>query len=384
MSLQTKMYQHEAPPPPFVWDRIADALDVMETNTFQEKLYHNEVTAPSNVWQNISFSLDNLQRFEEVRNHEANAPAGAWQNIFFSLENLQRFEDVKNYEVNAPANAWQNIASLLDNLQTFENIRNYEVKAPQNVWEAIETGLDKNASAIKKGKVISFNPFKRIAVAAALLASAGLGYYLYSKDSNATINSGNNIAKETSKPNVLDTVNTIAPSIVEPKIITGNKQVVAKNNITNVTPKINNQKETVIAKNNRVVNNDDNAITPSIRRRSLEQDLAIVVEGRPTLYVKPGTSITPDITYVGTEGDNAIVTGPSGASFSISKLLINKLYLSFNAGNRDEMELLDQRIADAAVWRAKYEKWKKNFEENFFTSGTMGGFIEEVVQATKE
>ncbi len=349
MSLQQKMYQHEATPPSFIWGSIADALDVMETETVQDKLYNNEVTAPANIWPNISFYLNNLQTFEELRNYEITPPQHTWQAI----------EGVLDQDI-----VWQ------------KKMYDVEVTAP----DAVKKSVFDNIDGIKKGKVISIAPFRKIAAAAALLVTAGLGYYFYNTQRNNTNAVANNNAtkQEVILPKLLDTLHD--------NIVTENNPTeIAANKTSNKLAIINTvqQKQQLLPKRTTIVKNNtvDNIIK---RTRTRAQDLAILVEGEPTLYVKPGTSITPDITYVGSEGDHVIVTGPSGASFSLSKLLVNKLYLSFNAGNRDEMELLDQRIAEAAVWKAKYEKWKKNFEENFFKSGTMGGFIEEAVQATKE
>jgi hypothetical protein len=357
MSLQNKMYQHEATPPIYIWGRIADALDVMETETIQHKLYNNEVTVPSNVRSNIFFYLDNLQTFKTLRSYEVHPPQLVWHNIEASLdENMAWQRTVYNAEITAPDTVKKNVFNTIDNS--------------------------------KRGKVVSIVSFKKIAAAAALFVTAGLVYYLYN---SASSNSSNNIVvnNNVKKEAVLTAIDTVYNN----KVVENKNNDVASNDMpnpvstvkTNTTP--NKQfpdSKTVVTKNNRLVKNNNTVGNNIKNARVSTHDLAIIVEGEPTLYVKPGTSITPDITYIGSEGDNVIVTGPSGASFSLSRLLVNKLYLSFNAGNRDEMELLDQRIAEATVWKVKYEKWKKNFEENFFKSGTMGGFIEEAVQATKE
>lgn len=57
--LQNRLYNHEIPPPPTAWDKIAAALDDAHlSDQFPATLYELEVTPPSTAWNKIQQSLD--------------------------------------------------------------------------------------------------------------------------------------------------------------------------------------------------------------------------------------------------------------------------------------------------------------------------------------
>jgi hypothetical protein len=57
--IQIKLMQYEAPPPPELWNRIADSLDEHMSPITQEKIFSFEQKPPSSVWSKISKALDN-------------------------------------------------------------------------------------------------------------------------------------------------------------------------------------------------------------------------------------------------------------------------------------------------------------------------------------
>lgn len=57
--LRDKLYQHEVPPPPGAWQKIASALDESETGSrFPQRLYEMEVPPPGAVWEQVREELN--------------------------------------------------------------------------------------------------------------------------------------------------------------------------------------------------------------------------------------------------------------------------------------------------------------------------------------
>jgi hypothetical protein len=63
--LQHKLYNHEVPPPPDSWEKIAAALDESHlSDAFPARLYHFETAPPAGLWEKIEAALSPAQQPE--------------------------------------------------------------------------------------------------------------------------------------------------------------------------------------------------------------------------------------------------------------------------------------------------------------------------------
>jgi hypothetical protein len=397
MLVQNILYNIEQAPPQNTWDRIATVLDNGSTN-IKDTLYNHSITPDALLWDNIATVLDNgtTNIKTHLQNITVDVPAMAWENILNNLEQPITLQDklynqaatvpdalwekintkldinttaintvLYNHSVAVPINAWANIEQQLNNTDSLQQkLFNHTVKAPENAWANITQQLDNSnkLTIVYKRK----NFFKITASAAAcLLVAVGIGIFTFNNNGTNTpavvTNKPANINNPTTNNNVISNpTTTVEPNIaLEP----------ASN-----TKKATTIKDTKVATPNAIIN-DVAKNDPSNKNQN---NLIILNAKKQKIVVTPGTAITPDITYLDAVGDQVVVSGPNGVNFNMSSSLVSKLYISFNSGLRDNMELLDQRIEEASIWRAKYNAWKQTFDNDIMNSNNLFDFIEKI------
>ena len=314
--------------------------------TVKDLLYNVEVAPPTFVWDRIATTLDNQST---------------------GIKN-------KLYHINAQVNNkfWINIEKQLNiNQPVKHQLYNITQQAPSNTWANIEAQLNNTQNKVKPLAITYKNKSYKTTI---LKAAAGLallltaGYFInnYSGNKTAAVNI---VKNNNTNNNIIVTPNTTTPNVAVQKQV--------ENNTTPPQKQINKLNNPQVATNVGSKNSTD--VANNTPKRA-QQNLIINVPNSPQLVLKPGTAITPDITLIDAVGDQVMVAGPNGSNFSLSSSLVSKLYLSFNAGNRNDKELIDVRIEEAAIWKAKYFAWKQTFDDKILSSTSMLALIEQLAE----
>jgi hypothetical protein len=303
----------------------------------QNILYNVEIAPPPIVWERVATALDN--GFTNVK-----------EQLFYNT-------------TEAPAMAWERIATRLDNGGTdiAAILNNFSVDAPASTWGNIDTILNKPESTLKVAykKPKFLNNVLKAAAGLFLVIGISVGVYKLNNkpvEQTAQIKLPEAAEKQDDK------------QIIEPPIA---KIDVVENNSNKTTST---EKKQIIA-GKKV---GDATVAKNIPLSRQSHNLIIDVPNEAKLVVKKGMPITPDLTFLDAVDGQVTVAGPNGTNFNISSSLASKLYMSFNAGTRTDKELLDTRIEEAAIWRAKYNAWKLAFENKLMKSTSMFDFIEEL------
>lgn len=253
----------------------------------------------------------------------------------------------------------------------------HEVAPPKGIWDSIAKELDKDddkavisATETKtvetntvETKIVSFN-FRRLAIAASIIAIAGLSGYWFLQ--NQTV-SENQLAKETINKEIPEVIQSNTET-TQNQIASADKKEVANDKTIIHEPLSENKTrgEAITGGIKKTVTSDKNILQPKMLDFNNETPLVKKSSSNPALKIEklltPGGEEVDDMSKLDAPHEYLSIIGPDGQNVRVSAK-----FSSIAPLFKDSEEYIDVVIKEAGKWKQKLKEWKTKMTYNNVT-----------------